>query len=89
MPVLGLVSRERDPDSAVAAGERIESLRHALTQLNSLDSQILVMRHIEQLSVSQVSQRLLIPEGTVKSRHFHALTRLRILVSHVEPGVFT
>jgi RNA polymerase sigma-70 factor (ECF subfamily) len=38
---------------------------------------VLLLRHLEQLSVAEVAQVLQVPEGTIKSRHYRALQRLK------------
>ncbi|MCA9218308.1 MAG: sigma-70 family RNA polymerase sigma factor, partial [Planctomycetales bacterium] len=39
--------------------------------------EIIVMRHLEQLSVKEIAAIMGIPEGTVMSRHYRGLQALR------------
>jgi RNA polymerase sigma-70 factor (ECF subfamily) len=42
--------------------------------------EVLVLRQLEELSVQETAAALGVPEGTVMSRHFRALARLRDLL---------
>jgi RNA polymerase sigma-70 factor (ECF subfamily) len=59
------------PDATEASLNRAAILA-AFDRLSIGDRQILVLRHLEDLSVDQVGDRLGIPSGTVKSRLFAA-----------------
>jgi RNA polymerase sigma-70 factor (ECF subfamily) len=72
-----LVSREPGPSEFVLRQEMNERLRDALQQVPETDREIIILRHIEQLSVAEVAEVLQLPEGTIKSRHFRALQRVR------------
>ena len=56
-------------------------MRTALTRLPASYRDVLVMRQLERLSTSEIAAALGIAEGTVKSRHFRALERMRALLS--------
>ena len=56
-------------------------VREAIEQLPTHYREVLVMRHLEQLSVSEIAAVLHTAEGTVKSRHFRALEQLRGLLA--------
>ena len=55
-------------------------VQDALAKLSPTDREVIVLRHFEQLSVTDVAAVLEIAEGTVKSRHFRALERLQRLL---------
>jgi RNA polymerase sigma-70 factor (ECF subfamily) len=57
--------------------DRVQS---ALEQLPTDLREVLVLRHLERMSVAEVSRQLRIPEGTVRSRQFRALAQLRQLL---------
>jgi RNA polymerase sigma factor (sigma-70 family) len=70
----GVEARRRESESRE---EPIEHLRSALRRLPD-DSRILLsMFYVDGLSVIEIAEALALPEGTVKSRLFHARKRLR------------
>jgi RNA polymerase sigma-70 factor, ECF subfamily len=60
-----------DPDAARS------DLSAAVSQLPEAQREVLLMRVLDSMSLSEVSVALGIPEGTVKSRLHHALAALR------------
>jgi len=52
----------------------------ALAQLAEHDREVLVLRHLEQLSTREIAAVLGITEGAVYTRHLRALERLRTLL---------
>ncbi len=52
-------------------------MRAALERLGERDREVLLLRHMEQLSVREIAAVLGISEGAVKVRHVRALERLR------------
>jgi RNA polymerase sigma-70 factor (ECF subfamily) len=52
----------------------------ALGQLSPRDREVLVLRHLEQLSTAEAAAVLGITQGAVKTRHLRALERLRALL---------
>lgn len=54
-----------------------DALRIALTKLNPEVRAMVLMHHVEELSIEEIATALGIPEGTVKSRLYHARERLR------------
>ena len=53
------------------------ALRRVIAQLSHDDQLILALRSVEQLTFSEISQRLGIEEATARQRHHRARTRLR------------
>lgn len=65
------------PFEMASLGERSQVVREALSQLSENQRQILEMAYYEGLSQSEISQRLDIPLGTVKTRARQGLLKLR------------
>ena len=57
--------------------EQYDSLKEALEQLSQPDRAILSLRYTEGFGTAEIAAILGVPEGTVKSRLFHARKRLR------------
>lgn len=55
-------------------------VQQALDQLPIEFRDVLILRHVERLSVAEVAERMQIAEGTVRSRQFRALALLRQLL---------
>lgn len=72
------------PSERAEKKERQNRVRIALEMLSETDRDVLLLRHLEQLSVTEVAQILQIPEGTIKSRHYRALQRLRLALEDLE-----
>jgi RNA polymerase sigma-70 factor (ECF subfamily) len=68
---------QREEQEAVAAQQQHNSLKEALEQLSGPDRAVLSLRYEEQFDTAEIAGILGIPEGTVKSRLFHARKRLR------------
>jgi len=73
---------ELDPAQPAPAGALdheldLRRLGHALARLDTRDRVVLTLRHYWELTVPEAAGALGLPEGTVKSRTYHALERLR------------
>jgi RNA polymerase sigma-70 factor, ECF subfamily len=79
-----LIARGRSPISHLLLQEQRERVRRALTGLGPRDQEILVLRHLEQLSIAEIAAILDIREGTVKTRLLRALVRFRELLIDAE-----
>jgi RNA polymerase sigma-70 factor (ECF subfamily) len=81
---LELVDRLIDLRSSASRKLLREELRtrvsDALRELSARNREILVLRHLEQLSTSETAAILHITEGAVKLRHLRALDRLRSML---------
>jgi RNA polymerase sigma-70 factor (ECF subfamily) len=72
-----LVARGSSPSAGLRRREACDRVRQALGLLSETDREVLVLRHLEQLSVGEVAAVLGIREGAVSVRHLRALRRLR------------
>jgi RNA polymerase sigma-70 factor (ECF subfamily) len=75
-----LVDSGASPSEHVLREELRGRVRTALTMLPHGDRQVLVLRHLEQLSTADGAAVLGIGQGAFKSRHLRALQRLRALL---------
>ena len=64
--------------------EQRGKVRQALLSLGSRDQEILVLRHLEHLSIAEIAAVLNIGEGAVKTRVLRALVRFRELLLAAE-----
>jgi len=74
------------PLETVEAMERSASIEAALVRLSEDHRLVVVLRHFADLSYSEMSEALGVPEKTVKSRLFEARQRLGELL-RLQPGV--
>jgi RNA polymerase sigma-70 factor (ECF subfamily) len=72
-----LVARSSSPSRRASREELRIKVREALDQLPRNDREVLVLRHLEQLSMAEIAALLGLTEGAVKVRHLRALQRLR------------
>ena len=80
----GLLSRGNSPGESAQRNESRDRVRVALNGLSEAYQNVLLLRHLEQLSVAETAQVLQIKEGTVKSRHYRALRSLNVLLADLE-----
>lgn len=74
------------PSAQLIRDELTVRVQAAMRQLPDAMREVLVLRHLEELSVQEAAATLGVSEGTVKSRHFRALARLRELLEDFEEG---
>jgi RNA polymerase sigma-70 factor (ECF subfamily) len=72
-----LVTGSLSPGSRLLQAEMLARVQQALTQLAPADREVLVLRHLEQLSVEEIAHVLGITKVAATTRHFRALERLR------------
>lgn len=63
--------------------ERLETadiVQQALGKLTVIEREILALRYLEELQISELAERLNIPVGTAKARIHRALARLKVLM---------
>lgn len=68
------------PSSAAARAEEHKALEEALEGLDPMDREVLVCRHVEQLSVLDVARELGIEAKAASKRYLRALERLRLAI---------
>jgi RNA polymerase sigma-70 factor (ECF subfamily) len=68
------------PSARLQREEVRRRLRAALERLAERDREVLILRHLEQLSTREIAAVVGITEGAVKVRHVRALQRLRGLL---------
>lgn len=76
-----MYSNEKTPEQQFHAVEMTDKLMNALMELQIDYRAVVVLKHLEGLSYSEVSYILEIPEKTVKSRLFTARQRLKEILS--------
>jgi RNA polymerase sigma-70 factor (ECF subfamily) len=80
-----LLASQTSPSGHFAREELRDRMYASLKILPSRDQEVLVLRHLEQLSTREVAAVMGITEGAVKTRHLRALQRLRSLFSEGLP----
>lgn len=86
--VIGGASLGAGPEGELATVELQRLLRDALAELPADERTAIVLAYREELSQSEIAERLGWPLGTVKTRTRRALLRLRgVLVEELGPGV--
>ncbi len=79
-----LLSTEDNPLSRVVADERDRAIVKTIQSLDTIHRDIMVMRFYGDMSYEDIAEELMIPLGTVKSRLFHAVQKVR--TSMLEAG---
>ena len=79
-------SGEPDPAAWIERLERRDGLRAALANLSFEQREVLSLRYGQELSVEETSAVVGVPPGTVKSRAFTGLRRLRDRLDRVDDG---
>jgi RNA polymerase sigma-70 factor (ECF subfamily) len=82
-----LLGRLTSPSLAAVKAETRLRVQEVLNSMDSLDREILALRHFEQLNNVEVAQTLGLNESTASSRYLRALKRLKDELSHL-PGLF-
>jgi RNA polymerase sigma-70 factor, ECF subfamily len=74
------------PSQCAVRAEAISELRRALDQLEAIDREVLVLRHLEELSNHEVAQVLGIDKYAASKRYLRALDRLKNAMSLTGEG---
>jgi RNA polymerase sigma-70 factor (ECF subfamily) len=81
-----VLGRQSSPSDRAIRSELRARVRTALDRLGERDREVLVLRHLEQLSTRETAAVLGLSEGSVKTRHLRALERLRVLLESEAEG---
>ena len=76
----GLLATGTSPSWNAIRQEMRERVRAALARLPEYNREVLIMRHLEQLSIQQIAAISEVSEGTVKSRLFRGMDQLHRLL---------
>ena len=76
-----LIGKASSPSARLRREEACARVRAALARLAESDREVLLLRHLEQLSLAEIAAVLGLSEATAGKRHLRALERLRILLS--------
>jgi RNA polymerase sigma-70 factor (ECF subfamily) len=75
-----LLARGSEPGEAARREELRQGVRAALAALSERDREVLILRHLEQLSAGETAAVLGLTEAAAKSRALRAMQRLRALL---------
>ena len=71
-----LMASGTSPSNVAIRDEQADLLRNTLEQMNEIDREVLVLRHLEQLSNGEVASVLGIDKSAATKRYIRALSRL-------------
>jgi RNA polymerase sigma-70 factor (ECF subfamily) len=69
--------KQRSPEETVIQDEKEAAIWHSLNQLDERHRTVVVLRYFHELSISEISAILSVPEGTIHSRLYNAREKLR------------
>jgi RNA polymerase sigma-70 factor, ECF subfamily len=80
-----LLGEQTSPSEAAVRAERLLRLQEAINQLDSIDREVLSLRHFEQLSRAETATVLGISEAAAAKRYIRALKRLKTTLGEAPP----
>jgi RNA polymerase sigma-70 factor (ECF subfamily) len=81
-----LLGRHTSPTQAAQRAERLLRVQEALNSLDSIDREVLALRHFEQLGRAEAAQVLGITQEAGAKRYFRALKRLKEVLATMPGG---
>lgn len=75
-------SEQGEVGDSLLASERAHGVRTALAKVPPRQREVIELMYFEGLAQHQIATKLGVPLGTVKSRAYHGLLRLRDLLAH-------
>jgi RNA polymerase sigma-70 factor (ECF subfamily) len=82
-----LVSRLASPSDVLVQNELTAQLHQALDSMDSIDREVLALRHFEELSNDETAAVLGLQKSAASNRYVRALGRLKKILAQV-PGFF-
>jgi RNA polymerase sigma-70 factor, ECF subfamily len=82
-----LVGNLTSPSQAAARAEILDQVEQVIATMDSLDREVLALRHFEELGNSEVAEVLGIQPKAASIRYVRALKRLRAILAQM-PGLF-
>jgi RNA polymerase sigma-70 factor (ECF subfamily) len=82
-----LLGHLTQPSAAAVRAERKIRIQTALNAMDSLDREVLALRHFEQLSNDEAAQALGLSKSTASKRYVRALSRLREILAARRGGL--
>jgi RNA polymerase sigma-70 factor (ECF subfamily) len=82
-----LLGRQTSPTQAAVRAERMLRVQEALNSLESLDREVLALRHFEQLNRAETAHVLGISEEAGAKRYIRALKRLKDVLAKLPGGL--
>lgn len=79
----GILSKGSSPSAHLQAEELRSKLQDAMSELNSTDREVLLMRHFENRPYAEIAVLLDLPADTVRQRFGRALLRLRSITKRL------
>ncbi len=75
-----------NPEEEIHAQQRKQLLYEALDQFNEQNREIILLKEIQGLKITDVAQILSLPIGTIKTRLMRARIELAKIISKLDPG---
>jgi RNA polymerase sigma-70 factor (ECF subfamily) len=82
-----LLGQHTSPTQAAVRAEQLMRLQEALNTLDSIDREVLSLRHFEEMSLAETALSLGIQESAAAKRYIRALKRLKAVLATM-PGGF-
>ncbi len=82
-----LLGKHTSPSQAAQRAERLLRIQEALNSLDSLDREVLALRHFEQLNRSETAKVLGISQDAGAKRYYRALKRLKDVLTAMPGGM--
>src|SRR5271165_2204790 len=82
-----LLGRHTSPTQAAVRAERMLRVQEALNTLDSMDREVLSLRHFEQMNLAETALSLGIGESAAAKRYVRALKRLKAVLANTPGGL--
>lgn len=82
-----LASESPDPDELIAAAQQAKEVGRCMQKLSVVHRECLHLTFFEDMSVAEVARLQQVPEGTVKTRLFHARQKIKLCLANLLRGV--